>query len=83
MQLNRCGSAWRSGKATGTGSDNILVLGGIADSTFDLSSIAPAGHVGSGFNGFSQFQKTNTSVWTATGIIGTDGPWTVRVALYG
>ena len=71
------GYAFSGAAGAGGGSGNTLTLGGIKGSTFDLSSIGMA-HSNASFRGFSQYEKTGSSIWTVTGIIGGDGPWTVQ-----
>ncbi|MDG9697644.1 autotransporter outer membrane beta-barrel domain-containing protein, partial [Streptomyces sp. DH17] len=59
-----------SGNVVGTGTDT-LRLGGVNDSTFDVSSIGPAAQ----YQGFSTFVKTGTSTWTLTGTTTAATPW--------
>ncbi|MFM0088887.1 autotransporter outer membrane beta-barrel domain-containing protein [Paraburkholderia sediminicola] len=69
------------GNVVSTGQNNIFALGGAANGTFDLSSIVSSINATSNatqFAGFSQYQKTGTSTWTATGAVGDSTPWAIE-----
>ncbi|MGT2434514.1 autotransporter outer membrane beta-barrel domain-containing protein [Bradyrhizobium betae] len=62
-----------TGNVVGTGTDTFR-LGGVTDSTFDVSSIGPAAQ----YQGFSTFVKTGTSTWTLTGATTATTPWSIN-----
>jgi autotransporter-associated beta strand protein len=59
------------GNVAATGSDT-LRLGGTTNSSFDASAI------GSGYQGFDNFEKTGSSTWTLTGSASGATPWTIK-----
>jgi len=53
---------------TGSGSNNVLALGGADDDTFDATHIGSDGsYDGYGYMGFDTFEKLGASTWTLTG----------------
>jgi outer membrane autotransporter protein len=62
-----------SGNVAAFSTADTLGLGGAANSTFNTSLIGPLAQ----FQGFGNFDKTGTSVWTLTGTPGTVTPWVI------
>jgi fibronectin-binding autotransporter adhesin len=60
-----------------------LVLGGVANGTFNASAIAPglpASYSGSTqYYGFTNYQVNGTGVWTLNGTTGALTPWTIKL----
>jgi autotransporter-associated beta strand protein len=62
-----------TGNVVAFSSADTLALGGILNSTFDVSQIGPAQYLG-----FGHFQKTGTSTWTLTNSSVILTPWTIN-----
>jgi fibronectin-binding autotransporter adhesin len=60
--------------ANAAGSNDILRLGGAADSTFDVSAIGATAQ----YQNFDSFQKIGTSTWTLTGTGTVATPWQIQ-----
>lgn len=63
-----------NGSVKAFSSDDMLILGGGDNGTFDASKIGDA----SQFSGFGAYEKTGASVWTLSGTTATLTPWVIN-----